>query len=85
MQTITVSATKARNEFFDLLNLVMTGRSIMIQKDNVLVANIVPVTKVLKNRGLLKALDAASAGFIYSKEDNPLRKKGSSAFLGRFS
>jgi hypothetical protein len=51
----------------------------------VLVANIVPVTKVFRNKGLLKALDAASNGFAYSKEDNPLRKKGSSDFLGRFS
>lgn len=85
MQTITVSATKARQEFFDILKLVMAGKSFMIQKDNVLVANITPISdKAFRNRGLLKALKKASGAFTYSNSDNPLRRKGATDFLGKF-
>lgn len=85
MQTITVSATKARNDFFNILNYVAEGKSVAIHKDNVLVANIVPITnKFNRNKGLLKALKKASVGFAYSQEDNPLRKKGATSFLGKF-
>ena len=84
MQTITVSATKARQEFFNILNWVISGKSVMIQKDNILVASITPISSTVKNKGLLKALKKASVGFTYSKEDNPLRRKGATDFLGKF-
>lgn len=84
MQTITMSATKARNQFFDILTWVSMGKTVMIEKDKKLIANITPISKVNRNKGLLKALDVASVGFVYNKEDNPLRKRGSSKFLGRF-
>lgn len=84
MQTITMSATKARNQFFDILTWVSMGKTVMIEKDKKLIANITPISKINRNKGLLKALDAASIGFVYNKEDNPLRKKGASKFLGRF-
>lgn len=84
MQTITMSATKARNQFFDILTWVGMGKTVLIEKDKKLIANITPISKINRNKGLLKALDAASVGFVYNKEDNPLRKKGASSFLGRF-
>ena len=84
MQTITISATKARNQFFDILTWVSMGKTVMIEKDKKLIANITPISKVNRNKGLLKALDLASVGFIYNKEDNPLRKKGADKFLGKF-
>ncbi|KKP46102.1 MAG: hypothetical protein UR39_C0015G0007 [Candidatus Woesebacteria bacterium GW2011_GWA1_33_30] len=84
MQTMIFSATKARNQFFDILTWVSMGKTIMIEKDKELIANISPIFKVNKNKGLLKSLDLASVGFEYSKEDNPLRKKGASNFLGRW-
>ena len=84
MQTITWSATKARNEFFDLLTLVANGNSVFIKKDSVVVANVTPITAVSKNKGLIKALEKASEGFSYSEKDNPLRKRGSTNFLGKW-
>lgn len=86
MQTIKISATKARQEFFQILNWVFSGKSILVEKDNVVVASIVPPTTAFetRNRGLIKALDRASKGFSYSKSDNPLRRKGAASFLGRW-
>lgn len=60
------------------------GKTIMIEKDKKLIATIAPIAKIGRNRGLLRDLDLASAGFTYSKSDNPLRKKGSADFLGRW-
>jgi antitoxin (DNA-binding transcriptional repressor) of toxin-antitoxin stability system len=79
-----MSATKARNKFFDILTWVSMGKTVMIEKDNKLIANISPISKIKRNKGLLKALDSASVGFVYTKNDNPLRKKGSADFLGRW-
>lgn len=84
MQTQTISATKARQEFFDLLTWVSKGKSFLVERDKVLVANINPIYKKSKNKGLLKALDLASVGFTYSKRGNPLRRKGSDSFLGNW-
>lgn len=79
-----MSATKVRNEFFDVLTWVSMGKTIMIEKDKKLIANITPISKTNRNKGLLKALDAASLDFVYNKSDNPLRKKGSNSFLGKW-
>jgi antitoxin (DNA-binding transcriptional repressor) of toxin-antitoxin stability system len=84
MQTITVSATHARNNFFDILNYVSSGKTVKVEKDKKLVAHIVPVAKITKNKGLLKALDLASKNFKYSVSENPLRRKGADSFLGKW-
>lgn len=85
MQIIRVSATKARNEFFEILNLVSTGTEVIVEKDKKTIARITPeVSQKNKNKGLLRALKAASVGFIYSKKDNPLRRPGSADFLGKW-
>ena len=85
MNTIKVSATHARNNFFELLEQIAAGRSLIIEKDRKAVAKIVPhkIGKK-KNKGLLKALDAAAEGFTYSEKDNPLRKPGAAGFLGKW-
>lgn len=82
MNTIRISATAARNNFFELLEKVASGMSVVIEKDNKTVAHIVPsVRSDMKNKGLTKALYKAAKGFSYSKTDNPLRKKGALNFL----
>lgn len=42
MNTIRVSATKARNNFFELLNQVVMGREVIIKKDSEEVAVLAP-------------------------------------------
>ncbi len=85
MNTLRFSATAVRNNFFDLLDQVAAGRNIVVEKDKKIVAKLIPASIVKpRNRGLMKALKAASKGFVYSKEDNPLRRLGASNFLGRW-
>lgn len=85
MNTTRVSATSARNNFFKLLEQVKAGKSVNIEKDNKLVAKLVPaVSSRGRYKGLTKALKAAAKGFIYSVKDNPLRRPGASDFLGRW-
>jgi len=82
MNTIRVSATAARNNFFDLLDKVAIGVSVVIEKDKKTVAYMAPMTrKDTKYKGLTKALHAAAKGFVYVKRDNPLRKPGAMKFL----
>mgnify|MGYP001591439277 CR=1 FL=1 len=85
MNTIRVSATAARNNFFELLDKVAIGARIIVEKDKKIVAKLIPASIAKpRNRGLMKALKAASKGFVYSKKDNPLRRPGASNFLGRW-
>jgi len=82
MNTIRVSATAARNNFFDLLDKVAAGMLVVIEKNNKTVAQIQPIIMSdMKYKGLTNALYKAAKGFTYSKNDNPLRKKGSMKFL----
>ncbi len=85
MQTITVSATKARNSFFELLNQVEKGHEILIEKDSKQIAIISPKRKKLDLKGLLKASEAVHGIWKnYNLEDNPLRRKGATDFLGKW-
>lgn len=83
MNTITVSATHARNNFFELLNLVAVGQEVVIERDNKRVATLVPRKKTTDLKGLTKALERAAKGFVDNK-DNPLRRAGAGSFLGRW-
>ena len=78
-----VSATHARNNFFELLNLVARGQEVVVERDKRTAAKIVPVKNVARNKGLLKALDRAAEGFVYDEKDNPLRRPGAADFLGK--
>ena len=84
MKTIRVSATHARNNFFELLNLVSTGSEVVVEKVRRMAAKIVPVKSTPRNKGLLKALDRAAKGFVYDEKDNPLRRPGAADFLGKW-
>lgn len=55
MSTIRISATAARNKFFDLLNQVAQGTQVIIEKDNKEVAILSP--KIVKTdwKGLVAA------------------------------
>lgn len=72
---MTVSATHARNNFFELLDLVVSGRTIVVKKDTKEVAEIVPRKQVLDWQGLLRA-SKASQGILrnFKLSDSPLRK-----------
>ncbi len=79
MQTITVSATKARNNFFELLNQVALGISVIIEKDKKEVAVLSPKSTSFDWKAFRKASKAAH-GILkgYSIEEiSPLRGKGS--------
>lgn len=85
MNTLKVSATKARNNFFDLLNQVTMGVEVVIEKDNKEVAIISSKKMKTDLKGLLKASRRAR-GILkdYDPEDHPLRRKGATNFLGKW-
>ncbi len=85
MSTIRVSATKARNNFFELLNQVAMGMEVVIEKDKKEVALLSPKNKAFDREGLLKASRKIKGIWKdYDPEDNPLRRKGATDFLGRW-
>lgn len=86
MSTLKVSATSARNRFFELLNQVALGTQIIIEKDHKEVAVISPIKKGTDLKGLIRASERARGIFKdYDVEkDNPLRRKGAADFLGRW-
>jgi prevent-host-death family protein len=85
MNTIRLSATSARNNFFELLNKVALGTEVIIEKDNKEIALLIPKTTKSDWGGLLRASKKVR-GILkeYNPEDNPLRRKGASGFLGRW-
>ncbi len=77
MNIITVSATKARNDFFKLLEEVKKGKEVIIKKDREIVATMIKIKDLKKknNKGLVKALEEASAVLKFDKNYvSPLRK-----------
>lgn len=85
MNTIRVSATAARNNFFELLDKVAIGARVIVEKDYKEIAEIIPRKKKTDWEGLRKAMDAAS-GILkdYDPKDNPLRRPGAANFLGKW-
>lgn len=85
MQTIRVSATKARNTFFELLDLVARGTSVVVEKDAREIAEIIPRKKSFDREALLQA-SKASHGILrdYDLKDNPLRRPGAWRSLGKW-
>ena len=75
MNIITVSATKARNDFFKLLEEVKKGKEVIIKKDREIVATMIKIKDLKNNKGLVKALEEASAVLKFDKNYvSPLRK-----------
>ena len=83
--TITVSATHARNNFFDLLNQVAAGKRIVIERDKKEVAVLEQKTTKTDWEGLLKASRKVH-GILRDADpnDNPLRKKAAWKSLGKW-
>ncbi|MBI2327888.1 type II toxin-antitoxin system prevent-host-death family antitoxin [Candidatus Curtissbacteria bacterium] len=59
MNTLRVSATSARNRFFELLNQVMLGTQVIIERDKKEVAVLVPKSKKTDWNAFRKASKAA--------------------------
>ena len=85
MNTVRLSATAARNNFFELLNQVALGTQVIIEKDNKEVAIISSKTTKFNWKEFKRALDATH-GILkdYKWEDGPLRKPGNADFLGKW-
>lgn len=86
MNTIRVSATSARNKFFELLNQVAMGTQVIIEKDRKEVAVIIPRKTKFDWKAFRKAAKAAH-GILknYSVDEiAPLRKKGSWKGFGQW-
>lgn len=78
MNTLRVSATKARNNFFELLNQVAMGKSVIIERDSKEVAVLSSKGTDFDWKSFRKAAKAAH-GILkgYSIEEiSPLRAKG---------
>jgi len=87
MNTTRVSATSARNNFFELLDKVAQGAKIVVEKDAKEIAVIMPRSKKTDWKGLRKAMnEAAAAGVLkdYNFNDNPLRRPDAADFLGKW-
>lgn len=84
MNTIRVSATAARNNFFDLLNQVATGVRVTVVRDTKEVAEIIPKTTKTDWKGLKKAMKA-SHGIVkdFDVSNNPARQPASK-YLGKW-
>ncbi len=87
MNTIRISATAARNRFFELLDQVALGAEVVIEKDKKEVAVLSTKNKSQTDWEALKKASDAAWGIWkdepYDPLDNPLRRPGAKNFLGR--
>ncbi len=86
MSTIRVSATSARNNFFELLNQVAAGTQVIIEKDSKEVAMLSPKKQKIDWKEFKKAAKAAK-GILKDydpKKDNPFRRRGAWPSLGKW-
>lgn len=79
-----MSATAARNNFFELLELVVSGKSVVIEKDTKEVAEIIPRKKTVDWKGLLQASREVHGIWKGQKYSSPFRKKGAWSTLGNW-
>lgn len=85
MQTTTISATAARNKFFEILNAVAMGKQFIIKKDSKVVAVLSPKKQTVNWVALKKASKAVRGIWKdYDQEDNPLRRKNAWPTLGKW-
>lgn len=86
MNYIKVSATKARNNFFELLNQIALGDTeVVIERDRKEVAVISPKKQIVDWVALKKASKAVHGIWKdYDPEDNPLRRRNAWPSLGKW-
>lgn len=86
MSTIRVSATSARNHFFELLNQVASGTQVIIERDSKEVALLSPKKQKINWVEFRKAAKAAK-GILKDydpKRDNPFYGKKAWPNLGKW-
>lgn len=85
MNMLRVSATKARNNFFELLNQVAMGTEVIIERDSKEVATLSP-RKTKTDWLALKRASKKIHGIWkdYDVNDNPLRRKGAWPAWGKW-
>lgn len=86
MNTIRVSATSARNNFFELLNKVASGTQVIIERDSKEVAVLSPKKQTVDWIALKKA-SQATHGILKDydpKRDNPFYGKKAWPNLGKW-
>lgn len=87
MNTLRVSATKARNNFFELLNQVALGTEVIIEKDSKEVAVLSPRKQTVDWVALKKASEATHGIWKDSGtklENLPTRRKGAWSRVGKW-
>jgi len=85
MTTIRVSATAARNKFFELLNQVAAGTQVIIERDSKEVAILSPKKQKIDWKEFKKASKAVHGIWKdYDEKDNPLRRLGAWPSLGKW-
>lgn len=89
MQTMTISATKARNDFFNIFSAVYSGIEVFVEKDKKQMIKMIPVTipnsydakmdrlakAMNKTHGILKKFDL---------DKSPFRGRKSIEWLGKW-
>lgn len=86
MNTVRLSATNARNKFFELLDQVALGTQVIIEKDKKEVAVLAPRRTKTDWKAFLKAAKAAH-GILkdYSVDEiAPVRKEGKWSRIGKW-
>lgn len=87
MHTIRMSATAARNKFFELLNQVALGTQVIIERDAKEIAVLAPNKPQIDWKQFRKAAERAR-GILkdtdFDPNDNPLRRPGAADFLGKW-
>lgn len=84
MSTIRMSATSARNKFFDLLNQVAMGTQIIIERDSKEVAILASKKQTVDWVALRKATKETFGILKDDFLDNPLRRKDAWSRLGKW-
>ncbi|MBI2196842.1 type II toxin-antitoxin system prevent-host-death family antitoxin [Candidatus Daviesbacteria bacterium] len=85
MSTIRVSATAARNRFFELLNQVAMGTQVIIERDAKEVAVMSPKKQKINWVEFRKASEAVRGIWKdYDEKDNPLRRPGAWPTMGKW-
>ena len=88
MNTITVSATKFRNELFSILDQVALGMFYKIKKDGVVVAEVKPISDKLsweeRKKELLRVAKETKGAWKNVKWESPLRTKWAMSRFGNW-
>lgn len=83
---MTFSATKARNQFFDILTWVSLGNNAVIKKDDIELAVLSPRRRKTDWIGLQKAMNNCyGIAKDFDLNNSPLRGKKAKAWLKRVS